>query len=258
MKHLLFILFISTFFITTAQNKNLNDYKYIIVSNKYEFQDEANEYRLNELIVYEFEQRNFKAFRDSETLPADLNRGTCNALKVYIEKSGMLSVRLLMSLVNCDGVTVFETKKGIGRTKSYEKAYFEAVRDAMKSLDNVDYKYIPQEKNDMEIATSENQNMVAEPEPDIAYQAPALSSQITAIKKDYVTKDNSYSLIATANDYHIFKGDAIIGTLKRSKGGCFLALTTQFIGIAYYFENSIAIEYEANGKDQLIKFEKVD
>jgi hypothetical protein len=255
MKHLLSILFLSTFFISTAQNKNLNDYKYIVVKNKYDFQDKANEYRLNELIVYEFEQRNFKAFRDSGILPADFNRSTCNALKVNIEKSGLLSVRLVISLINCDGVTVFETKKGIGRTKSYDKAYFEAVRDAMKSFDNVNYKYLPKESAN-EITAIDNQNKVAAPA--MAYQPPAISSQITAVKKDYATKDNSYYLIATANDYHVFKDDAIIGTLKRSKGGCFLATTTQFIGIGFYFENGIGIEYDKNGRNQLIKFEKVN
>jgi hypothetical protein len=143
MKNVVVLLFLVNTLFAMAQKEALNNYKYIIVDNQYEFQGEANEYRWNELVVFELQKLHFTAFRNSEILPADLNRGECNALQLKIDKSGTLRVNFVLRLENCIGATVFTTKEGVGKTKSNQKAYFEALRDAMTSLEEVNYEYTP-------------------------------------------------------------------------------------------------------------------
>lgn len=48
----------------------------------------------------------------------------------------------------------------------------------------------------------------------------------------------------------------IIGTLKKSKGGCYLAVTTNFIAIGYKTVGGFSIEHTTDGKDQVMEFVK--
>ena len=274
MKQLLLFLFIITSFFANAQEALLNQYKYIVVNNQYEFQNDANEYSFNELIVFELKKHNFTAFRNSEVLPADMNRGECNALQLKVDKSGTLRIYMVMELVDCTGTVVFTSKKGVGTTKSNDKAYFEAIRDAMTSFDEVDYKYTPKAVVDEQVVNIEKTESqqpkavttIAEKAPEFDTRvkdgqvsdaaAVAMQSQVTRLKKDYSTTDNSFSLRSSPEGYTIFIGDTIIGTLKKSKGGCYLAVATNFIGIGYKTAGGISIEHTTDGKDQLIEFVK--
>jgi len=265
MKQLLLFLFIITSFFANAQEALLNQYKYIVVNNQYEFQNDANEYSFNELIVFELKKHNFKAFRNSEVLPADMNRGECNALQLKIDKSGTTRVYMVLQLEDCTGTVVFTSKKGVGTTKSYDKAYFEALRDAITSFDEVDYEYRPK-------AVVEEQAIIKEKTPiQQPEKAPEFNTQVkdrqvtdaaavempfelTQIKRDYTTTDHSFSLMSSSDGYTIFRGDMIIGTLKKSKGGCYLAVTTNFIGIGYKTAGGFSIEHTADGKDQVMEF----
>ncbi len=272
MKLLLLFLLISTSLLVNAQDVALNQYKYIIVNNQYEFQNEANEYHFNELIVFELKKQNFTAFRNSEILPADLNRGECNALQLKLDKSGTLRIYMVMELVDCSGTVVFTSKKGVGTVKSNDRAYFEALRDAMTSFDEVDYKYTPKDVIDEQVVTIEKPgNQQFKGVTTSAEKVPGFDtrvkdrqvtdattveekSQVTLLKKDYSTTDNTFSLRSSSEGYSIFKGDMVIGTLKKSKGGCYLAVATNFIGIGYKTAGGISIEHTTDGKDQVIEF----
>jgi hypothetical protein len=267
MKQLLLFLFIITSFFANAQEALLNQYKYIVVNNQYEFQNDANEYSFNELIVFELKKHNFKAFRNSEVLPADMNRGECNALQLKVDKSGTLRIYMVMELVDCTGTVVFTSKKGVGTTKSNDKAYFEAIRDAMTSFDEVDYEYRPKAVVEEQAIIKEKtpiQQPEKAPEFDTRVKdgqvsdaaAVAMQSQVTRLKKDYSTTDNSFSLRSSPEGYTIFRGDTIIGTLKKSKGGCYLAITTNFTGIGYKTTEGFSVEYTIEGKDQVMEFLK--
>jgi hypothetical protein len=274
MKQLFLFLFITTSLFANAQDVALNQYKYIIVNNQYEFQNEANEYSFNELVVFELKKHNFTAFRNSEILPADMNRGECNALQLKVDKSGTLRVNIVLELVDCTGAVVFTSKKGVGTTKSNDRAYFEALRDAMTSFDEVDYKYTPKVVVDEQVANEEKIGIqqpaevttIAGKVPEFDEQvkdrqvidaaAVAMQSQVTRLKKDYATTDNSFSLRSSTEGYTIFRGDMIIGTLKKSKGGCYLAVTTNFIGVGYKTAGGFSIEHTTDGKDQVMEFVK--
>jgi hypothetical protein len=274
MKKILLFLFIITSFFANAQDVALNHYKYIIVNNQYEFQKDANEYSFNELVVFELKKHNITAFRNSEVLPVDMNRGECNALQLKIDKSGTLRIYMVVQLVDCTGTVVFTSKKGVGTTKSNDRAYFEALRDTMTSFDEVIYKYTPKVVVDEQVANKEKIGIqqpagvitISGKVPEFDEQvndrqvidaaAVEMQSQVTRLKKDYSTTDNSLSLRNSPEGYTIFRRDMIIGTLKKSKGGCYLAVTTNFIAKGYKTVGGFSIEHTTDGKDQVMEFVK--
>lgn len=287
MKYLFtFLFFIITFF-AVAQNQDLNDYKYIVVENQYDFQSEANEYRLNELIVFEFKKRNFNAFRNTEILPEDRNRGVCNALQLKIDESGSFTRSLIFKLVNCAGETVFTSKKGVGRTKSNDKAYYEAVRDAMTSFDAVDYTYV--KPNDIKILpnsevaaigiasvqtmSSQPGNVVKETE---EVKKPTQNSLITKIATDEspkfeknviddaapsseyeFTSKEGYALMKSAKGFLIFDNNLPIGVVLKKSNNAYLVHTSVFAGVGYRNGDKFIIEYINNKEEQIIEFVNV-
>ena len=287
MKYLFAFLFFTITFFAVAQNQDLNDYKYIVVENQYDFQSEANEYRLNELIVFEFKKRNFNAFRNSAILPEDMNRGVCNALQLKIDKSGSLTRNLILRLVNCAGDTVFTTKKGVGRTKSNDKAYFEALRDAMTSFDAVDYKYV--KPNDIktlpnseaaamgidsvQTMSSQPGNVVKETE---EVKKPTQNSLITKVAPDEspkfeknvvddaapsseyeFTSKEGYALMKSAKGFLIFDNNLPIGVALKKSNNAYLVHTSEFAGVGYMNGDKFVIEYINNKKEQIIEFVNV-
>ena len=59
MKNIITLILLTFYFVTSAQT--VNDYKYVVVDNQYDFQKSANEFRLNELMVFELEKYGFTA-----------------------------------------------------------------------------------------------------------------------------------------------------------------------------------------------------
>ena len=266
MKYLFTFLFFTTTFFAGAQNQDLNDYKYIVVDNQYEFQSEANEYRFNELIVFEFKKRNFNAFRNLEILPEDMNRGVCNALQLKIDESGSLSRNLILRLVNCAGDTVFTTKKGVGRTKSNDKAYFEALRDAMTSFDDVNYEYtaIQRELNEVssvpvkEVKKPTQNSLITNVVPVVApkFEENVVDDVASSSEYEFVSNDG-YALMKSAKGFLIFDNNLPIGVALKKNNNAYLVHTSTFAGVGYMKGNTFVIEYINNKKEQIIEFVNV-
>ncbi len=263
------------FFTVLSHAQALNDYKYVIVDNQYEFQNVANEYRLNEMMVFEINKRGLEAFTNTSVLPKNLNVGTCNALGLKVITSKGLRIKMLFEFVNCDGETVFTTKEGIGRTKDFEKAYREAVRDAMSSLDEFNYVY-------KKPAAIEPQTILSQPinpSPDVPAQvlsgtpshagskekkdelkvdvSPEPEFVELVIDDTYLTHSKEYKIQSVDLGFNIYKNNSLIGTLKKSQSGCYLVVTTEFIGIGYEKDSDIIIEYDKNGT-QFLVFKKAE
>ncbi|GAK74995.1 hypothetical protein [Nonlabens sp. Asnod3-H03] len=71
----------------------------------------------------------------------------------------------------------------------------------------------------------------------------------------YTTNSKEYKIHSTDSGYNMYKNNSLIGTLKKSASGCYLTVTTEFIGIGYKKENTIIIEYDKNGI-QFLVFQK--
>jgi hypothetical protein len=262
MKNAVTLLFLVNTLFAMAQSEELNNYKYVIVDNQYEFQGEANEYRLNELVVFELQKLNFIAFRNSAVLPADLNRGECNTLQLKIDKSGTLRVNFTLRLQNCIGVTVFTTKEGVGKTKSYDKAYFEAIRDAMTSLEEVNYEYVPLKSIAIDapgtpikevekpVQDSLISNVVPEQTP--KFQENIADAVAVTTPYEFVSKDG-YALMRSVKGFLIFDNNLPIGVALIKSENAYLVHTSEFAGVGYMQQGKFVIEYIKNKKEQVIE-----
>lgn len=126
-----------------AQN-NINNYKYVIVPNSYEFLNSPNEYRLNELTKFLFEKYNFTTFMENDAFPDEVLANSCLALRAYvIDDSRMLKTKLSIELKNCKGDIVYSSMPGESREKDRAVAYNKALRATSVSFQSLKYSYKP-------------------------------------------------------------------------------------------------------------------
>ncbi|MFD2565023.1 hypothetical protein [Aquimarina rubra] len=153
----------------SAQN-SVNDYKYIIVPEGYVFLRENDDYQLNSLTKFLFNKYGFRAFIQGEKLPEDLKINGCKGLRADVKKnSGLLKTKLVVNLVDCNGTTIFSSREGTSREKEFKKSYHEALRNAFKDIQALNYKY-----------NGKNEGIVkkeAEAIPDPVYTTPSVTTK---------------------------------------------------------------------------------
>lgn len=239
MKHLLFLLILTSSIVIHAQEA-MNDYKYILVNNQYDFQNSANQYRLNEQFVFELKKHHFNAYRTNEVLPTDINKGTCNSLRLDVVVQKGLQVKMQVYFRDCDDNIIYGPLKASSRFKDYKRDYRNCLKQIMSHLENYNHEY------------KKSNNVVIDKSAIEIPQTIPVSKVIENSKITYQTKDKIYSLKVQEKDYVVLKNNEVIGTLKKSKGGCYLAMTTDFIGIGYIIENELHIEYDSTKSNSII------
>ena len=124
--------------------KGINNYKYVIVPNKYDFSKEKDQYQLNSLTQFLFNKYGFEAIMEGAEYPEDLNFNRCLAMKADVFKdSGMFTTKLKVILKDCNEKQIYETALGESREKEFKIAYNKALREAFKSFETVNYSYVP-------------------------------------------------------------------------------------------------------------------
>ena len=113
------ILMICFFISSISSQTNLNEYKYIIVSKKYDFLKEADQYQLNSLSKFLFNKYGFTALMEGEVYPEDLIRNRCLALKAdALKNTGMFKTKLNIELTDCNDRVVYVSDVGESREKA--------------------------------------------------------------------------------------------------------------------------------------------
>ncbi len=126
----------------TFSQTSLNDYKYVIVPNKFNFLTEADQYQLNSLTKFLFNKYGFNAVMENQTFPEDVAKNRCLALRSDVEKvKGFLKTKLVIVLKNCKNEIIFTSEVGETREKEYKRAYNLALRAAFESFESVNYIY---------------------------------------------------------------------------------------------------------------------
>lgn len=127
--------------IAISQTK-VNDYKYVLVPNKFDFLKEANQYQLNDLSKFLFEKYGFTTIKEDESMPEDAINNGCLVLKsdVLKEKS-LFKTKLVIQLKNCRNEIVYNTAPGESREKDYKTAYNLALRAAFEHIKALNYEY---------------------------------------------------------------------------------------------------------------------
>jgi len=137
------ILLVFTLFAVAGHAQtSLNNYKYVIVPERYSFSKEDNQYYLNTTTKTLLDQKGFVAFVGTRQLPPAVAGNRCNALVVEVtSNNSMFTTKLTLLLKDCQGNIIFKSKEGKSREKEYPIAYNQALADAFSSLNDTPYKY---------------------------------------------------------------------------------------------------------------------
>ena len=125
--------------------KNINNYKYVLVPKSFDFTKGEDKYQLNSIAKFLFNKYGFEAHFIGDDYPEELQNDRCLGLKVEISeiKGGLFKTRLQIALNDCFGVTVMKSKVGESKLKQFDRAYNEALRDAFTTFKYMSYKYTP-------------------------------------------------------------------------------------------------------------------
>lgn len=131
-----------------SQVEKLNNYKYIIVPNKFEFVKSKDAYSTSSLTKFLLKKKGFKVFLSNDTFPEELNSNRCMALEAsVVDNSGMFKTKNHIVFKDCYKKEIFKTEVGVSKEKEYRKAYHEAIRNAYNSMSKFNYTYKPTKVN---------------------------------------------------------------------------------------------------------------
>ncbi|TXE09819.1 hypothetical protein FUA26_10040 [Seonamhaeicola algicola] len=180
-------------FTSVYAQQNLNNYKYIIVPNKFDFLKEKNQYQLNGLAQFLFNKYGFTAIMEGEEYPDDLKFNRCLGLRSDVLKdSGMFKTKLQVELKDCNDRVVYTSPVGESREKEYDKAYNLALRAAFNHIANLNYTYKPSEAI-TSIST------VAKAQPQNSSEKNEVSKEIEALKAEIESLKTSKKQVAEVN-----------------------------------------------------------
>ncbi len=141
-RKIMFSVFVLVAFVGFAQQKSINNYKYIIVPTQFDFLKSPDQYKVNSLTKFLFNKYGFTAFLSDEIFPNDLAKNSCSALTANVKNnSGMFTTKSIIELKDCNNNVVYTSTEGKSKQKEYQKAFYEAIRGAFKSIQTLNYKY---------------------------------------------------------------------------------------------------------------------
>ncbi len=140
-RFLFFVIFIM-YTVNISSQKSVNDFKYVVVPEKFNFFNDKDAYQLNSMTKFLFNKYGFNALLNSDEFPEDLKNNGCKKLMADVIKgNGLFLTKLAVQLTDCNGVVVYTSPEGTSREKEYRKAFQEALRNAFKNVDKLNYKY---------------------------------------------------------------------------------------------------------------------
>ncbi len=140
MKKVFFLLFFIS--VATYAQKNINNYKYVIIPKQFDFLNKPDKYQTSSLTKFLFNKNGFITFFDDEQYPHDMVNNRCLALTAKVkESSSVFSTKNTIELIDCNNRVVFRSLEGKSKNKEYKKAYHEAIRNAFNSVKALKYRY---------------------------------------------------------------------------------------------------------------------
>ncbi|MEC3906903.1 hypothetical protein VOI54_07720 [Tamlana sp. 2201CG12-4] len=197
---------------------NLNKYKYVIVPWNFDFLKQKDQYQLNSLTQFLFNKYGFNAIMEGEDYPEDLQVNRCLGLKSdVIKDSGMFKTKLNVVFKDCNDRVVYTSEVGESREKDYKSAYSMALRDAFKSIEALNYNYVPNES----VTSLASQTVAAKTE--VSDEIQALKQEIETLKKEKASEavvevaPNNKPIVVPVTLPEEVEGDASTKPMEASK-----------------------------------------
>lgn len=254
MKKYLLLLILALPFLSIAQN-TINNYKYVLVPEKFNFLKQNDQYRLNTLTKLLLEEKGFTVYFDNAELPTEIANNKCTALTTdVLEKNGMFTTNLTLVLKDCQGNIVFKTKEGKSREKEFKTSYNLALRDAFTSLTEAPYSYTG--------STNAPAQQMASVATTVAPAVKQVQEPAPVAKEAMATAQPAGTLYAqpTANGFQLIDTSPkkVLTLLKTSAPDYFIAENSTANGIVLKKNGDWFFEYYSNGQlnseKLLIKF----
>jgi hypothetical protein len=222
-------------FSSAYAQQEVNNYRYLLLPEKFSFLKQKDQYNLNSLVKIHFEKLGFVVFFDSETLPDSLVNYNCNKLFADVESTGnFLTTKLVITLKDCKNNVVVRSKEGRSKEKDFKISYSQAFRDAFTTFRELGYQYQPKS----------SQAVIETPKTSLSTQAGVelLYAQPTS---------NGYQLVDSSPKV-VFK------LLTTSSPACFIAFQGDLQGVLvqkneeWFFENYT--NGQLNSQRVMVKF----
>jgi hypothetical protein len=258
MKRYVLVLFLFLSFSGYSQNI-INNYKYVVVPEKFSFLKENDQYSLNSLTKVLLQDKGFTVYFDNAELPNEVANNKCRALSAdLLEKSGMFTTSLTLLLKDCQGNIVFKSKEGKSREKDYKAAYYMALKDAFTSLDQVSYAYNGSTNEPAQpmvtttASTAPEKQIAVTPASTIPVKPTIAASATSAKTTETVTNQPAGTLYAQAiaNGYQLIDTTPkiVLTLLKTSAENYFIAGNATANGIVLKKNEDWFFEYYKDGK----------
>ena len=260
-------------------SQELNDYKYILIPETYNFTGEKDQFQLNSLTKFLLNKEGFNTLMKTDEKPTDLRQDPCLALTTRVENnSGIFVTKLVAVFENCYGEVVFKTEEGRSRAKNYKDAYQEALRDAFTIFEGIDYQYDPTQGNEA-VASQSNITEIEVEEKELTEEVETEMEKTVEKEESLVIQDNNkkaflsgkfsldekvYVIKETSQGYGLYQeksSEPIAILIPSGEKNSFIynSLTNQ--GIAYFnAESNLIVEYfnrQAN-KKITVEYKSVD
>ncbi|MBD1387417.1 hypothetical protein IDJ75_19180 [Mucilaginibacter rigui] len=249
---LLLLLFIS---LSGYSQTTINNYKYVVVPEKFTQFKDAYQDMLKSLTKGLLEYKGLTVYLENADMPSEVANNKCQTLSAdLLEKSGMLTTEITLILKDCKGNVVYKSNAGKSREKDYKTAYNIALRDAFTSV-SYSYSGPAAEASQPTVTaaiTPEKQTPVTQ-----AVQAPvkpsAAAAPITPVQStEKVTSRPAGTLYAQAiaNGYQLIDTTPkiVLTLLKTSAENVYIASNADTSGIALKKGDEWFFEYYKGGK----------
>lgn len=256
MKRYVLVLFLLLPFLGYSQN-TINNYKYVVVPEKFSFLKQNDQYLLNSLTKALLQEKGFTVYFDNAELPAEIANNKCRALSAdLLEKSGMFTTSLTLLLKDCQGNIILKSKEGKSREKDYRAAYDMALRDALTS---VSYTYnasanepAPPVATTTVAAAPEKPTVTTTTTPAVPIKSPVAALTTPAKITEAVPNQPTGTLYAQAiaNGYQLIDTTPkiVLTLLKTSAENYFIASNATANGIVLKKGEDWIFEYYKDGK----------
>lgn len=126
----------------------------IIISSKFDFQEERNSYNINNMLKAILTSNNYEVYLDDEVLPIEIARNKCNALTgVLLDKSNLFVTKVKLQIKDCQNNLLFESAEVKSREKDFQRGFIEAIKLLSPELKK--FKPAVLEKNEVVVPSSE-------------------------------------------------------------------------------------------------------